>query len=380
MSYRSALARSCLLFAPLVLSACGQGDVHDPRIQPPLVRVIAVKEMAAPSRTFTGTVAARVQSDLGFRVSGKVLERLVDAGQQVKRGQALMRLDPVDLQLAANAQAEAVVAARARAQQATEDEVRYQKLVGSGAVSVSAYKRYKAEAESARAQLSSAQAQARVAKNAIGYALLQADADGVVMETLVEPGQVINAGQVVVRVAHAGKREAVIQLPETLRPRIGSVGSARFYGTRDVRIPATLRQLSDTAESLTRTFEARYVLNGELANTLPLGTTVSIELADGAGLADSRVQKPQVWEVPLGGLLDAGKGAGVWRIQAISASNQLFTVTWCPVQILGVDDETASVTGELKSGDRVIALGAHLLHEGESVRLLTAAQGGLSHE
>ena len=109
---------------------------------------------------------------------------------------------------------------------AAEDEARYRGLVSAGAVSASAYDKVKAAAESARAELSAAEAQADVARNETGYAVMLANADGMVVETLAEVGQVVTAGQVVVRVAHAGRREAVIELPETLRPAIGSTGRA----------------------------------------------------------------------------------------------------------------------------------------------------------
>jgi multidrug efflux pump subunit AcrA (membrane-fusion protein) len=123
----------CVL--PFALVACGEKTQSDPRTEAPLVRV-AIAQAATPTpRAFTGTVAARVQSDLGFRVSGKVLERLVDTGQAVKRGQSLMRIDPVDLKLAAHAQREADAAARARAQQTSDDEARYRELRGTGAIS-----------------------------------------------------------------------------------------------------------------------------------------------------------------------------------------------------------------------------------------------------
>ncbi|WP_309546516.1 efflux RND transporter periplasmic adaptor subunit, partial [Xanthomonas phaseoli] len=181
----------CVL--PLALSACGGKAQTDPRTAAPLVRAATVGDASSAARSFSGTVAARVQSDLGFRVAGKVSERLVDAGQRVKRGQALMRIDPVDLQLAARAQQDAVAAARARAQQTAEDEARYRDLRGTGAISASAYDQIKAAADAAKAQLSAAQAQADVARNANRYTDLLADADGVVMETLVEPGQVVAA-------------------------------------------------------------------------------------------------------------------------------------------------------------------------------------------
>src|SRR5919109_131216 len=200
---------------PFALAACTDAPSSvDPRTRRPLVRVATVETSGSSERSFTGTVAARVQSDLGFRVSGKVLERLVDTGQTVKRGQALMRIDPSDLRLATRAHEEAVAAATARARQTADDEARYRDLVPTGAVSASAYDKVKAAAEAARAELNAATAQADVARNETGYAVLVSDADGVVVETVAEPGQVVAAGQVVVRVAHAGRREALIELPE----------------------------------------------------------------------------------------------------------------------------------------------------------------------
>lgn len=182
----SARLAVCLLpFAPV---ACGDNHASDdPRTQPPLVRSASVIPANETSRAFTGVVVARTQSDLGFRVQGKILERLVDTGQTVKQGQPLMRLDPVDLKLQAQAQQRAVDAACARARKASSDEARYRGLVASGAVSASEYDQIKAAADSARAELSAARAQAGVAQNATGYAVLLADSDGVVMETLAEP-------------------------------------------------------------------------------------------------------------------------------------------------------------------------------------------------
>ena len=342
---------------PFAVAGCGDKALSDPRTQAPLVRMATVQEAGGASRAFTGTVAARVQSDLGFRVAGKVLQRLVDTGQVVKRGQVLMRMDPTDLKLAVNAQQEAVAAARARAQQTAQEEARYRDLRGTGAISASAYDQVKAAANAAQAQLNGAEAQAAVARNASRYAELVADADGVVMETLAEPGQVVSAGQGVVRVAHAGRREAIVQLPETLRPAIGSAGQATLFGKEGSASAATLRQLSDAADRLTRTFEARYVLDGELANA-PLGTTVTIRIPEAQGA---------LLRVPIAALFDAGKGPGVWVVQGEPAK-----VAWRPVTVARLDDDGARISGKLKQGERIVALGAHLLREGEQVRVAGA--------
>jgi RND family efflux transporter MFP subunit len=347
----------CVL--PFALVACGEKAQTDPRTEVPLVRVAIVQAATPAPRSYTGTVAARVQSDLGFRVSGKVLERLVDTGQSVKRGQALMRIDPVDLKLAAHAQREAVAAVRARAQQTSDDEARYRALRGTGAISASAYDQFKAAADAAKSQLSAAQAQSEVALNATRYAELLADADGVVMETLVEPGQVVNAGQIVVRLAHAGPREALIQLPETLRPVVGSVAQATLFGKAGVSVATRLRQLSDVADSQTRTFEARYVLEGELASA-PLGTTITLQIPN----APSVTQADSL-RVPIGALYDAGKGPGVWLIKG-----EVPEVHWQPVVVQHLDEESARISSALNQGDRIVALGAHLLREGQQVRVV----------
>jgi RND family efflux transporter MFP subunit len=355
-----------------VLAACSDvSSSTDPRTQSPLVRAGVVERSVQTERSFTGVVAARIESDLGFRVPGKVLERLVDTGETVKRGQPLMRIDPTDLRLSLRAHEEAVAAARARARQTADDEVRYRGLVSRGAVSASENDQARAAADSARADLKAAEARADVARNETSYAVLLADADGVVIETLAEPGQVVAAGQAVVRVAHAGQREAIIELPETLRPAIGSSATATLYGSR-LTGSAKLRQLSDAANRQTRTFEARYVLEDRLADA-PLGSTIAIQIA-----ADTEGAAAGALQVPIAAVFDPGTGPGVWVIEGETPR-----VTWRAVQLAGLGDEAASVIGaDLKAGDRVVALGAHLLHEGEPVRVTgsqVAAPGEGAH-
>jgi RND family efflux transporter MFP subunit len=280
-----------------------------------------------------------------------------------------MRMDPVDLGLQAHAQAEAVAAARAHARQAIDDEARYRGLVAEGAVSASEYGQFKAAADSARAQLKAAGAQSDVARNAAGYAVLVADADGVVVDTLAEPGQVVGPGQTVVRLAHAGPREAIVQLPETVRPEIGSQARATLYGGEHASGAARLRQLSDAADRLTRTYEAKYVLDGALA-AAPLGATVTLRLGEGEGKREAgEAGRPAELQVPAGAVFDAGKETGVWMVAGNPAR-----VSWRRIRVRGLGEDMARVTGELKPGDRVIALGAHLLHEGETVRLGGATQ------
>lgn len=347
------LAASAVATVAVLVRTHEAAAVSDPRQEPPIVRTVAATRVTGSERGFTGLIAARVQSNLGFRVPGKIVERLVNVGQQVKAGQPLMRIDETDLRLALTAKRNAAAAARASVVQLDADEQRYADLVSKGWASRQRYEQAKAASDTAKAQLAAAEAEARVAENEAAYSVLVADADGTVVETLGEPGQVVSAGQTVVRLAQAGPREAVVALPETIRPVIGSVAEASVYGADGQRYTAHLRQLSDSADAQTRTYEARYVLDGEAA-AAPLGATVTIRLA-------SRASQPQV-HVPLGAVLDDGRKTGVWLVDSATS-----TVRFQPVKLVRVTSETAVIAG-LSSEDPVVSLGAHLLQEGARVR------------
>ena len=359
---RTLVLAATVYAAAMDLTACTSSQAsQDPRTVPQLAEVAVVQPAEAGERAFTGVVSARVQSNLGFRVSGKVIERLVDTGQAVREGQPLMRLDRTDYAHAITTQVGNVDAARARLQQAAADEARYGGLVSSGAVSQSAYDQVKAAADSARALLSAAEAQLKVAQDEGSYATLFADADGTVVETLAEPGQFVSAGQIMVRLARAGAREAAVNLPETFRPALGSTAYAVLYGaTADAatRYPARLRQLSDAADPLTRTYEARYVLDGGAA-TAPIGATVTVYLRD--------AERAGALSVPLGAIDDEGRGPGVWLLDPRSSS-----VSYRSVTFIRFDAERAIVTGEIHIGDPVIAVGGHFLHEGQPIKVAEA--------
>jgi RND family efflux transporter MFP subunit len=346
-------------FATLAIPAQEASAVGDPRQDPPIVRLVTAAPATGSERSFTGTVGARVESNLGFRVPGKIVERLVDVGQEVKAGQPLMRIDDADLRLALTAKRNAVAAARAIVVQTEPDERRYASLLKDGWVPRQRYEQAKAALDTARAQLAAAEAEARVAENEAIYTILVADADGTVIETLGEPGQVVSAGQPVVRIAKAGPREAVVALPETIRPALGSTAEAIVYGSDERRYRAVLRQLSNSADAQTRTYEARYVLDGEAA-AAPLGATVTIRLA-------SQARQPEV-QVPLVAVLDDGKKTGVWVLDSATS-----TVRFQAVQLVRVTSETAVISG-LNSDEPIVSLGAHLLQEGARVR--TASESG----
>jgi RND family efflux transporter MFP subunit len=265
-----------------------------------------------------------------------------------------MTIDRTDYVHAITARAETVSAAKAKAVQAAADEVRYRGLVKGGAVSASIYDQIKAASEAAQADLAAAEAQEQVARDEEAYSQLVADADGVVIETLAEPGQVVAAGQTVVKLAHSGPREAAVNLPETFRPALGSTAFATIYGST-ASVPVRLRQLSNAADPQTRTYEARYVLEGTAANT-PLGATVTVHLSGNA--------RTDTLQIPASSIIDRGKGPGVWVLNQPTS-----TLSFQPVEVRQLDEELATISGNLRAGQEVVALGVHLLHDGERVRV-----------
>lgn len=350
----------------LALSGCGSGA--EPSATAPLVRTAVASVPDGAQAAYTGVIRARYESDLSFRAPGKISVRLVNPGDTVRRGQVLARLDPADLRLgatAAQAQVAAaersVAAARAEAVRLEADEARFRTLNAQGFASGQRYEQARAAAQAASANLAAAEAQVRATQAAAGqasnqaaYAALIADADGMVMTVLAEPGQVVAAGQPIVRVARAGTREAVIAVPETARDALPKTATATLYG-EGRRIPATLRELSAAADPVIRTFEARYALATE-SEGVPLGATVTV-LTRGADEAGGGVS------VPIGALHDAGSGPGVWVVDGRTSR-----VSYRKVVVQKLGEETALVASGLRPGERVVSLGVHLLKSGQEVR------------
>jgi multidrug efflux pump subunit AcrA (membrane-fusion protein) len=167
---------------------------------------------------------------------------------------------------------------------------------------------------------------------------------------------VVVAGQVVIRLAHAGPREASVDLPETERPNLGTPALASLYGGA-VSVSARLRQLSDSADPRTRTYEARYVLDGEGAKA-PLGATVTLRLSDHQQLAGV--------QVPLGAVDDEGKGPGIWVVDPNSSQ-----VTYRLVRVRALGGEMAILSQGATVGEIIVAVGGHFLHDAEHVSPVT---------
>jgi RND family efflux transporter MFP subunit len=333
---------SLLLLLPLVLVACGERSPPATAVAggPRLVRTLTIGAATVEeTRRYSGEVRARYESTLGFRVGGKLTERLVDAGSRVKAGQPLARLDPADARLAAG-QAEANRALAVADLKRTQD-LRARNFVSQAVL----------DAKDTAAQ--AADAQAKLAGNQAAYTTLLADAPGVVAAVLAEPGQVVGAGQGVLRVARDGEREVAIAVPEAalagLRP--GSVAVVNLWAGGD-DYPGRIREIAPVADAATRTFAARVSIVGAAAE-LPLGLTATVSFPADRG---ERIV------VPLAALFQQGDRPAVWVI------GQDDTVALRPVEVERYGDAGAVLKGGLRAGEHIVAAGAFKLSKGEKVR------------
>lgn len=345
-----------LVAAPTLL---GRSEAREPAAAPaPRVVMVAPVRFApqAGERRLPGVIAARTEADLGFRVGGKLVERTVSAGDRVRAGDVVARLDETDLRLELEAGEAARAAARIALDKAEANLDRVSTLQTNGWASRQASDAETVTVEEARARLLQAERSAELALNRLAYATLRADADGLVTDAAAEPGQVLAAGQPVVRIARAGAREAVVAIPEAMVHSVrAATARVEPWSEPGAWRAATLRELSPVADGATRTFEARYALAE--SDGLDLGMSVTVALATGgtAGAA-----------VPLAAILDAGAGPQVW---VVGGDGRLEAR---PVRIAGYDGDAARVVDGIADGDRVVVLGAHKLEAGEAVRAVPA--------
>ncbi|MBI3146063.1 MAG: efflux RND transporter periplasmic adaptor subunit [Pseudogulbenkiania sp.] len=340
----------------LGLAACAKEAVVQEDIRP--VRYVTAGDNAAqPGASFAGEIRARQDTPLAFRIGGKIVERLVNAGDRVKKGQVLARLDASDYALELTAKQAQLAAARSDLAQQQADLARSRELLGKQFISQAQVDRQQNAVNAARAQLEQAQAELAGSRNQTGYATLRADADGVIGSVSAEAGQVVAAGQPVARLALDGAREVAIQVPEN------ALAALRAAKTLQVKLWAdgqnyrgTLRELAADADPATRTYAARISLDGANA-ALPLGMSATVTLPpqdSGRNL-----------QLPLSALLDQDGRHYVWVIDPKSHQ-----VARREVAVLGIGDSFVSVGGTLKTGEQVVSAGVHLLRDGQQVRLL----------
>ena len=315
---------------------------------------------------YAGEVRARVESRLGFRVAGKLVQRQAELGQRVKAGQVLAQLDPQDYQLAAQAAQAQVSAAQTQRDLAAADLKRYAALKEQNFISGAELERRQAALQAAQATLAQARAQSSSQGNQAGYTRLLADVAGVVTSIEAEPGQVVAAGTPVLRIAQDGPRDVVFAVPEDKVAQMapGQTVSVRAWSGGEV-LTGRVREVAASADPVTRTYAVKVGLDGLNGTTAapPLGSTVYVT-PQGLGHAGT-----QAITLPTTALRQQGQGTAVWVYDPASA-----TVRSQTVEIASADGNAAVVAAGLEPGMQVVAAGVHVLSPGQKVTVYQSKQ------
>lgn len=325
----------------LVLAACNKQAAPPAPTERPVLTQIVGDAAAAGSHEYSGEIRARDEAALAFRIGGKIVERKVDAGEQVRAGQELARLDAADAGWQASA-------AEAQFRQASAEIKRYRELHAKGFVSQSAL-------DAKETAFKAAEAQAGLARNQSNYTRLYADHDGVIAATLAEAGQVVAAGQPVLRLARAGAREVAVAIPESqfAQRKLGEQVQVTLLAD-GATFEGRLRELSQAADPASRTYAARVALAGDTARlALGMSARVSFAADRGAGLL-----------VPLTAIFQQGDQSAVW---VVGADHKLSLRV---VQIAAWRDQGAVLAGGVNAGERIVSAGVHKLAAGEKIRIV----------
>ncbi|MER8590314.1 efflux RND transporter periplasmic adaptor subunit [Mesorhizobium sp. M1182] len=353
---RPAAGLALIVVAALGLAGCSQEKAEVTEI----IRPVKVVEIAKASDTrqlsYSGSVRARTEMNLGFRINGKITERLVDIGDRVKPGDVLARVDPTDYELsvrssqasldAADRQVETVELTRKRAEQLYAKNFAPKSQLEQATL---AYNQAVATRDSARSQLAQAQNQVR-------YTDLKADKNGIVTSVAADVGQVVGSGTPVVTVAIDGEKEVLIAVPETdiaeFKP--GKTVKAGFWSDEALTLDGKVREVAGSADPQSRTFAVRVSLPND--PRVLLGMTASIEAA-----VDNR---QQLVSIPLAALAQKDSQSIVWTVDRNGG-----TVHAHPVKVAAFTPDGVSVADGLKPGDVVVAAGTQFMTENLKVKL-----------
>ena len=345
-----------LLFIALAatLAACSKESTPPVKTERPALTQVVGVLAGENGNLYSGEIRARHEVALGFRTGGKIVERLVEAGTQVKTGQVLARLDPADAGLQSGA-------AQAQYQLAESDAVRYRELHSKGFVSQSAL-------DAKETALNAAAAQAGLMRNQAAYTTLRAEHDGVVAATLAEAGQVVSAGQPVLRLAQAGELEVAIEIPEAqfAMRRVGDAAEIVLLAGSGAPVTGRLRELSPSADPVSRTYPARVAFSAApsqaTARQVALGMTARVRF-------NRSQQTTAELLIPLSAIYQQGKQTAVWIVAADRS------VSLRQVEVAAYRDNGAVIASGLTAGERIVSAGVHRLTSGEKIQSIDMAAG-----
>jgi membrane fusion protein, multidrug efflux system len=340
----------------LLLAGCGrEAPPPSTDIRPVRAEQVGVRAEQSGTR-YAGEVRARHETELAFRVAGRVQTRAVEVGTQVKAGQVIATLDPQDYALAVSAARAQLTAAEAEAKLALQDLQRFSELHAQSFISQAELDRRRTTAEAAQARARQLRAEAVRQGNQQAYTRLTAPHAGVVTAITLEPGQVVAAGQPVAQLARSGQREVRIDVPENALDalRAARTLTIRLWSAPDVSYAGRLRELSPMADAASRTYSAR-VSFAEPDAAVKLGMTATVEVGSEArpnlSVAQTALFKingqPQVWVV----------------------DRQTLKVAARSVQLGALSGDRAAIASGLAAGEWVVTAGVHKIAPGQRVRL-----------
>lgn len=360
MNYSTPLATVLALGISLALGGClPEKEAAAPVEKAEAIRlvrsIIVQSGPVTPNLKFSGEIKARYESQLAFRVAGKIVERKVDVGDTVKAGQVLFRLDARDFRLAESSAKAALNQARAEQSLAQQNFSRFEELKTRGLVSNADYDRYATALSSSSEQVQRAKVALTQARNQSSYSTLKADNDGIINVINAEVGQVVAAGQAVAQVERQGSLEAEIAVPEQQRAQIqrDTPATIQLWASPGKTYQATVREISPSADPITRTYRTR--LNIDNGDALKPGMTANIEIA-----STSR----EAILLPLSAMSTKSAQPQVWRIDTETLTAQPVDIT--TGELLNNDIEIIS---GVNPGDRIVTAGANLLIPGQTVRI-----------
>jgi membrane fusion protein, multidrug efflux system len=350
-----------LAVTAIVLAACQpETTVQAPEVRPVRTVVVAKRDVGE-TVTFTGRIEAENETRLSFRIGGRMVERSVNTGHRVEPGQVVAKLEPQnELNALRSAQA-AVTAAQAQFTEAQNNYERQKFLLARDVASRVQYERAEQTRDTAQAQLDSVQAQLKIAQDQVGDTELKADAGGIVIATAAEPGEVVQAGQLIVRIAPKGGRDAVFDVPgQVLRAAPHDVlVNVSLTDDPAVTTVGRVREVSPQADPVTRTFEVKVGLTDPPA-AMRLGATV---------IGRVQLDSAPTIEIPASALTESDRRPAVWVVDPKS-----LTVALRTVDVLRHNPATVAIASGLESGEIVVTAGTQALHPGQKTRLLGPAR------
>jgi len=343
-------------FLILPIAGCKEEAAKVEIATPVRVTTVDFQPLLEP-HDYVGTIKPRYQSDLGFRLAGKIIERSVNVGDRVKAGALIARLDATDLKLGFEAQDAELSAAKSSRDQAVAAEERFRILQGEGHVAQAALDERVSAADEARARVARAERSLEMQRNQVAYSELRADKDGIVSALLAETGQVVAAGQTIARVVRLDELEAVVAIPEQkLNETSASRASVSLWPSTGQRYEARLREISPQADPVARTFEARFSLPAP-DDQVGLGKTATVTLVPNETRSIARL--------PLSAVMNDATGPMVWVVSTDGEKLERRAVA-----VDSYTQDSVLIASGLKAHERVVTLGVHRLDPTMPVRIV----------